>query len=207
MTRLWYAFQREGITIPFPIQTTYEYKGPWEARPTRPRPDFVKVLGEVPIFAPLQGDELALLASTARVLEYSDNEVVLRQGDPGDALFIVVHGEARVVVRSPQGVESLVARIQPKGFFGEMSLLTGEPRTATIMAGGSLLLVRVEKAGLSPILGANPALAGALAEVVAARRKELEEKTAETGVTPTLRKREGRATENILDRIRRFFGM
>jgi len=125
MTRVWYAARRNGLVIPFPTQTTYEYRRETPEPEPEERP--ADVLARIPLFVPLEPAELESLSSTCERLEFGRGERIVQQGDPGDALYVVLAGTARVTVRTADGTEREVAGLTRGEFFGEMALLTGEP--------------------------------------------------------------------------------
>lgn len=102
-------------------------------------------LRDSPIFEGLSVPEIdAFLASTT-VEEYDPDQVVFADGDPGECLYLVASGRVRITKRSPDGAERHLGDIVEKQVFGEMSLLTGCPRSATIAAsGGRAVLCRVD---------------------------------------------------------------
>ncbi len=128
-TTVYYAFRRTGIVIPYPIQV-----GMLREDLAAPTPDPAtagRLLETVQIFATLPPDERARLAAAARESLYAVGETVVREGDAGSSMFVVARGEM-VVTLDPSAHE--VARLGPGDFFGEMSLLTGAPRTASVTA-------------------------------------------------------------------------
>ncbi|MBI4602962.1 MAG: mechanosensitive ion channel, partial [Planctomycetes bacterium] len=213
MDRIWYAFRRAGIEIPFPIQTVFEYRMAPESRPRKGLVDVERVLAGVPLFAAFGREELARLAAAARVASYGLGEPVLRQGDPGDTLFAIAAGSARVAVLgegdrdrggSDRG-EKTVATLSAGEVFGEMSLLTGDPRTASVYADRALVLVAVSRDALLPLLTENPAAAEKMAEVVTLRKQGLDRVQAEAALDPGRRAEVQTAKASLAGRIRRFF--
>jgi small-conductance mechanosensitive channel/CRP-like cAMP-binding protein len=202
--RMWYAFRRDGIEIPFPIQTAFEYKIPWEARPQKGQVNVPAVLDSIPLFSPFSPEARAQLATNVRILDYAAGELVLRQGDPGDSLYAIVSGSARVTVVSEDRTEHTVAVLREGDVFGEMSLLTGEPRSASVHAEERLVLCAVSKGAVLPLLAANPSMAERMAEIITLRRQGLERARSEVTVgSPHLESQH--ASRNLLVRIRKFF--
>jgi CRP-like cAMP-binding protein len=106
----------------------------------------VDVLRKVPLFAKVEPSRLKLLAFTSEHLEFMPGEALCRQGDPGDSAFIVLDGEADVVVQSDQGPMK-VATIAKHDIVGEIAILCNVPRTATVVATTPLVALRVSKDG------------------------------------------------------------
>jgi small-conductance mechanosensitive channel len=202
---IWYALRRAAIEMPYP-QTTLSFRERAadaeerrrrehlaEAEDLLSRVDFVQALGE---------DARKLLAERARYLEYGPGQAVVRQGEQGDALFLVASGEVRVrVMPAGGGTEKEVARLGRGALFGEMSVLTGDARTATVVAAGDAALLSIDREAFERVLSREPSLAQRLAEVIAHRRLGLDAAHAEADAP-------GMASEasNLLGRIRAIFG-
>ncbi len=88
----------------------------------------------MPLFRDLDEADLATLASTIRTRRYRRGEVIFHQGDPGDALHIIVGGRVKISSPSESGVEAILATLRPGEFFGALSLLDGAPRSASATA-------------------------------------------------------------------------
>jgi CRP-like cAMP-binding protein len=95
------------------------------------------------------------------VLRLTDGQFVVRQGDTGDSLFLVAAGELRVVVNTPAGPKD-VARLFENTLFGEMALITGQPRTASVVAAGEADVIGVSKAALGHVMAKLPAISAVL---------------------------------------------
>ena len=90
----------------------------------------VELLRNIPMFAKIEPSKLKLLAFTSERLTFRDGEVLFRQGDPGDAAYIIVTGRADVIVDTPNG-PLRVAELKKNDFVGEIAILCDVPRTAT----------------------------------------------------------------------------
>ncbi len=104
---------------------------------TRPsaHPDALgEALASVPLFSDLSEQDLALLAGTLRTRRYRRGEVIFHQGDPGDALHIILSGRVRISSPSENGVEAILTTLRPGEFFGSLALLDGAPRSASASA-------------------------------------------------------------------------
>jgi small-conductance mechanosensitive channel len=171
-TGIYYAFARHGIEIPFPIQV--EYSRPWiePDAATRER-DRHRWLGGVDLFAGLTDEQRRELAAATSTRVYGNQEAIVRQGEPGHSMFVVGSGCA-VVVLDPGGQE--VATIERGGYFGEMSLLTGEPRTATVIARGETVVVEIDAELFRQLGATHPERIEQIGGIAMTRRAELEQR-------------------------------
>jgi small-conductance mechanosensitive channel/CRP-like cAMP-binding protein len=194
-TAVYYAFQRAGIAIPFPMQVQLS-KDDVAARILDP------VLAEatlrsVSIFSALSDEQRKELAQISRVHLHAAHEMVVRRGEPGSSMFIVSRGSLSVAVDAG-GAE--VARLGPGDFFGEMSLLTGEPRSATVTAVTDAQLLEIAAEAFRRFVMDNPAVVEQISAKVAARSAELQERRA-SGAAVTAA---SDTSQTFLGRVRRF---
>lgn len=194
---VYYAFKRRHIEIPWPIQVNYWRREAPRRTPERVR-DQVRILSEVEIFSPLTEPDRYELASTAFERLYGDGQTIVRQGDPGSSMFVICEGRARVTI-DPGGQE--VARIEPGGYFGEMSLLTGEPRSATVSALGDCLVLEITAEVFRRVLMSHPAVVEQIGLAVEARRAGLERTRLEASVATAA---VGESARGFLSRIQQF---
>ena len=187
---IWYGLRRAGIDMPYP-QTMLSFR--------ERAADAEDLLSRIDFLATLRAADRKLLAERARFLEYGPREAVVRQGEPGDVLYLVARGELVVRVRVENG-EKEVARLGRGAFFGEMSLLTGEPRTATVVALTEAALLAVDREAFSRVFAQNVHVAEELAGVIARRRRDLDAVRAEAGASPA------EEETNLLSRIGAMFG-
>lgn len=104
----------------------------------------VEVLRAIPLFSKIEPSKLKLLAFTSERLTYNSGQVLFNQGDMGDAAYIVMDGEAAVLINTPQG-RIQVAKLKSGDIVGEIAILCDVPRTATVQAVGQLTALRVSK--------------------------------------------------------------
>ena len=194
-TNIYYAFARHGIEIPWPIQVQYERQ--WDEPDPRERTtEKGKLLSGIDLFSGLDDETLREIAHATKSRTYGNDEPIVRQGEPGESMFIICSGRAAVVLE-PDRRE--VATIEAGGYFGEMSLLTGDPRTATVLARGDTLVFELN-ADLFRRLGAtHPRAVEQVALAAAARRLELD-KVRATAVGQAV----ADAPATLMDRMRRF---
>lgn len=118
--------------------------------------DRVVALRGVPLFRELAPADLAAVAGTATEHAFGDGTVIARQGDPGDAMHVVVTGEVRVLVEGDGHQISEVARRRPGYFVGEMAILSHEPRMASIVAAGDVRTLSIDRKRFQRILRERP---------------------------------------------------
>jgi CRP-like cAMP-binding protein len=127
-------------------------------------------LRSVPLFSDCTDDELRRIAEISRIIEVPGGTVVTEIGAPGDSFFVIIDG--RVSVQTPVGVS---APLRPGDFFGEMSLLDGEPRSATVTAVTDLRLVVVDRSHFWRLLNETPDLMRRILTVLSRRVRRLEQ--------------------------------
>jgi CRP-like cAMP-binding protein len=174
---IWYALRRATIDLPYPQQTLSFRERAGEAEQRRRREHFAEaedLLSHIDFIEALRAEDRQLLAERARFLEYGPGQPVVRQGEAGETFYLVARGELAVQVRTEGFLDAEVARLGRGAFFGEMSVLTGEPRTATVVAVTESALLAVDRDAFSRIFARNPEAAQELASVIARRRKGLD---------------------------------
>ena len=168
-TLIYYAFRRHRIDIPYPIQVQMaDVPGtPDDSMAVTPG-----TLDVVNIFAPLSADQRGRLLDGTRLLVYAAGEVIVRESARGSSMFLVMRGEAVVTLANTSGE---VARLHDGDFFGEMSLLTGEPRTATVTATTDCRLLEIGVEAFRRVALADPAIVEQVTAAVGTRRAEMDQ--------------------------------
>jgi len=192
---IYYALKRSGMTIPFHIevQMSTEEAG---LVPTRTTVN-AKALAGVSMFAPLSDDERDQVLSIAKPLPFAAGESIVRQGDAGRSLFVILRGEASVTA---SGAEGEVARLKSGDVLGEMSLLTGEARNATVTAETDCDVLEIDAEGFRTVVMANPSVLEHVTSVTAARREELDRHRETRAATVST----ADARQSLLKRVRQF---
>jgi CRP/FNR family cyclic AMP-dependent transcriptional regulator len=121
-------------------------------------PPALPLLTKTRLFAQLDAEGLGQLAARATMRRYRRGEVVFREGDPGDWLFVVASGRVKVVVSSPQGDEMVLAALGPTDTFGELALVDGGARSATVEAVEPSSLLVLSRVAFLEVLHERPAL-------------------------------------------------
>jgi small-conductance mechanosensitive channel/acetolactate synthase small subunit len=207
-TRLYFALQRAGITLAQPIQTVFlkqhneEHKAQeWETELERR----MKALKPLELFHSLTEEELELLAPKLILAQFGRGEVLTHQGAEGHWLYIIQSGTVSVRVQNEQGQMREVNQLYAGDFFGEMSLLTGAKRTATIVAETDVLCYQLDKQTFQEIIQQRPDLAEYLADVLYHRRSEYKRVQNEMALANQSVPIESQAS--LMARISRFFGL
>ncbi len=206
LTNIWYVFKRYGITIPWPIRNVYMRT---EEVPTYEEQveSIVNLMRQVDIFAPLSHNQLEILAQGLAPKFFGRGEVLVRQGDEGNSFFIIEHGRVEVLVK-PEGstTEASVAVLGPRDFFGEMSLLAGDRRTATVKATEDVRVVIIDKDAFAGIIRENAEVAVEMASLYYQRTQELTEARERIAMGEEVPEAEPGEVA-LLRRIQRFFGL
>lgn len=208
MSRIWYSARRAGIEIPFPIRDVTVKTLPEdfeERKETRLRENVFRDLRSVELFEGLSDDQLRRVAATSSILRFAEGEHLFHQGDFGDSMYIVKSGEVRVMISHIRGGQEVVARIGPGGFFGEMSLLTGEPRTASVIADTETEVILLSKNDFSSIISSDSGVVEALSKALSERMQALAERSARADEASRMERAPHRA--DLIRRIRSFFGL
>jgi CRP/FNR family cyclic AMP-dependent transcriptional regulator len=130
--------------------------------------DEVDLLRRIPIFAQIDPNKLKLLALASERLTYGDSQIVMQQGDAGDAAFVVIGGKAEVIIETPSG-PTTVAHVKRNDIVGEIAILCDVPRTATIRAEGELEVLKITKDRFVRMLTDFPSLGLGVMRVLADR--------------------------------------
>jgi len=136
--------------------------------------DAREVLSSVPFFAEiLSPSELDALASATRVVEFDEGSPLIGEGDPSDAMYVLGRGSVSVSIKN-KGEDRLVATLGAGEIVGEMSLLTGAPRAATVVANEPVVGIEIDRSALRPLFKAEPTLFDRFADMLEKRQSELD---------------------------------
>jgi small-conductance mechanosensitive channel/CRP-like cAMP-binding protein len=171
-TNVWYELKRQRLTVPFPIRTLQleRHAGPLvqegyaEAR---------AILRGDRLFQCLPDSQLENLLKNSKLDYFGRGEAVIEEGAEGESLFILLRGTAHVTVVK-QGTSVRVGGLRPGDCFGEMSLLTGERRSATVRAEGDCYVMEISKPVMAEVVRDSPQCLEQLSELLARRKMENE---------------------------------
>jgi len=202
-TNVWYELKRQGITIPFPIRTLHVER---KAVPSmhEEHQEARAILRDEALFECLSDQQIDNLVQQSRVSHFGRGERVIREGAEGESMFVLLRGSAEVSI-SKNGASIPVATLKAPDCFGEMSLLTGERRTATVRAETDCQVMEIGKPVMAELLRASPDCLERLSELLAQRKMETEGllKEAISHSQNERKEREYKAT--FLHRLRTFF--
>jgi CRP-like cAMP-binding protein len=171
------------------------------------RADEITALMEnVEIFSPLTKAELKNLIDHAIVMSYAAGEIPIRQGDAGDSFYIIKSGRVDVVVGKSALETAVVATLGAGNFFGEMSLLTGAVRTASIHVKEDAEFIVIDKENFGTTLTRNPSIAESLSQILSERQAGLEAERERLDVV-ALERRKKDVKRKLLSTMREFFGL
>jgi CRP/FNR family cyclic AMP-dependent transcriptional regulator len=138
----------------------------------------VEILKGVPLFAKMEPAKLKLLAFTGERMTFGSGQEVCHQGEPGDAMYVILRGVADVLIDTPTG-QLRVAQLKKNGFFGETAILCDAPRNATITASESLLTLKISKEMFYRLVSEFPSMAVEMMRELAQRVEDTNQKLRE----------------------------
>ena len=198
--RIWYVFQREKIEFAYPTRTLHIEPKPIEVAPEEIVNNIAESLNRIPIFNPLSDEEIEQLANASTSRVYAPGEAIVRAGQVGNSMFVIINGSVKVQI-TENDYQKTVNTLAEEDFFGEMSLLTGEPRSASVIAIVETEVLRIDKNGLKPILEANPQLVSIISELIEERKQALIKDTVDEAEQQAVTKK------GAIGSIRKFFGL
>jgi len=166
----------------------------------------IKTLRRVELFSAMTDSELKALAERLRYSPFSRGNIITQQGDERSHwLYIIINGEADVFLGAPDGGRRLINTLGKGSFFGEMALLTGAPRRASVLAKTDVECYRLDKDAFEEILLARPSIAEEVSHILAVRTAQLDSAAQDIGATSQRDLSQSRG--EILATIKRFFSL
>ncbi|MGI9102605.1 MAG: cyclic nucleotide-binding domain-containing protein [Terriglobales bacterium] len=175
--RIYFALRRAGIRLSIPAQglfvtpQTHERKEEHQERDIARR---LQTLRRVELFHSMNDQELRKLAERLSVAPFTCSEAMTRQGAEAHWLYIITKGSGEVLITGDDGIRKSVATLRAGDFFGEMGMMTGQVRSATVLALEDTECYRLDKNAFHDILQNRPEIAENISHVLARRRVELE---------------------------------
>jgi small-conductance mechanosensitive channel/CRP-like cAMP-binding protein len=221
MRMIWYKFNRRGIEIPFPMSGrllgnfleavhAQKFEKPLASEIERIVDDLLrsdfghKLLASPEGVCMLSGDELKALARNVKRTRFTHGETLMRQNDDGESFYVLVQGRVHGTIANPDTAHQVEFDLQLGSLFGEMSLLTGLPRSATMTAATDCELLEFDRGAFTHLLSLREEIPRVLSDLAAARAaanvQSLEKLRATAAVPPEL------ARDGILRRFKRMLG-
>jgi CRP-like cAMP-binding protein len=207
--RIYVALKRAGIPLAVPGQAIWVSVDDPQHRDRKIQRELqnrVAALEQIEMFAQLTPEDRQTLAEGMRPAPFGRGEIITRQDSVAHWLYILAKGECEVRVRGQGGVEKMVSRLSSPNVFGEMGVMTGERRTASVVAATEVECYRIDKEVFKSVLRNRPEMATVISQVMAKRRIELE--SVREGLDAEARKRRVKEERTeILSSIQTFFGL
>ncbi|MEY2519080.1 MAG: hypothetical protein QOF24_839 [Verrucomicrobiota bacterium] len=202
-TNIWYELKRQRIRIPFPIRTLHLER---RRLPSVPEgfTEAQAILRGEPLFDCLDDAQLDNVLHSARINHYGRGERVIEEGAEGDSMFIVLRGSVHVSVLR-NGSHIRLGSMRSGDCFGEMSLLTGEPRSATIRADSDCEVLEISKEVMGDIMRESPQCLSQLSDILAKRKLEGEDILRDTAHPEDTAEKERAYRASFLGRLKTVF--
>lgn len=203
------SLERAGIPLAVELQNVHyvkeneKYEGVVHQRESQQR---VKTLKHVELFAQMTDEELGSLAERLKYAQFAKGNIISRQGAVAHWLYIIINGEAEVYLETPDGERRSVNILTKGNFFGEMGMMTGAPRSASVIANTDVECYRLDKEAFAGIMQARPGLAEEITHILVERRAQLD--SVLHNLDEQTRRQEKSSQHNeLLETVKRFFGL
>jgi CRP-like cAMP-binding protein len=207
--RVYMALQRAGIDFPYPqyhVQLTQKDAQYEQNKQMRRIQQQLEALRHVDLFNSLHDDELIKIAEQLVYAPFVQGEIMMKQGAIAHWLYIIISGIADVFLELSDGERRKIGSVQGGSLLGEMGLMTGDPRSATVIAQSEVLAYRLDKASFQKILDDRPELAVEISNLLVSRRFSLDsfqQQLDSESVAQLMSQQQNR----FLEQIRNFFGL
>ncbi|MEY2545914.1 MAG: hypothetical protein QOG48_1031 [Verrucomicrobiota bacterium] len=204
-TNVWYELKRQKITIPFPIRTLQVQRGGARSI-SEDHGEARAILRNEPLFQCLTDPQIDNLVKSSRLDHFGRGEHMVKEGAAGESMFVLLRGAANVSV-SKNGTTIQIATLSSGDCFGEMSLLTGEPRSASVRAERDCYVMEIGKSVMSQIIHDSPDCLQQLSEILAERKMNTEVALRENPPTPEQAAKEHEYRSAFMNRLKTFFSL
>lgn len=194
MSKLWYSFKRHNIHIPYPIRTVY-----FQKEEEKKDINILEIVKKIEFFGDIPEEDLLQIAETSKIKHFTNGERMIIEGREGDTLYVIIKGQVNITNRN-----ILIRELGRGDYFGEMSLLTGEKRSATAVAKNEVTVLEINSNSILPVIKKNPNLMEVLSRKLAERKIMTQDTLDKALANEKLMERET-LSKNILQRIKGFF--
>ncbi len=196
-----------GISLAYPKRDVFHAPLPARELDVKSQQDRVAILSAIDLFSEIKSESLRVLAENVELIAFDVGETVLEANDEGNSMFVVIEGLLDVFFCDESNQQEVQVNSLCAGqFFGEMSLLTGELRTATVVASTDVVAYEITYENMRELFHYDPDVLELISQVIAERHTQIKELLATTGKIVLTEDTED-ATNEILTRIKRFFGL
>ncbi|MAU00220.1 MAG: hypothetical protein CL608_24030 [Anaerolineaceae bacterium] len=205
LTRAWFSLHRAGIHIPDPTGNFKLNMVPENAQQQvhqHQQERLFEAMRSLEWLEALNESQLRQLANRTAVSTYTGGEQLVKQGDPGDSLFIIKSGSVSVYVRAEDGRSVYANQLNAGDFFGEMSLLTGEARAASIRANEETEVIIIDKEAFSNVLAQDPTILDRFLAALERRQQGISQSLQQDSAMRRREMENGR--DAFIQRIRRY---
>jgi CRP-like cAMP-binding protein len=194
---------RAGLTLAYPKEDIYYERLPHRQLDTSSFEDQCELLKKIDLFNTLEQKEINRLAEQMHQIDFKTEDIIITQGQNGDTMYLVLEGLLEVYINQSNGKEPLkIAILLPGNFFGEMSLLTGDPRMATVKAVTDGVLYEISKGHMQELFNNRPEIVHSISNIMAVRNSSNIKKLAELN---NKEKTVEESAQHFMKRITSFF--
>ncbi|HYA34315.1 MAG TPA: mechanosensitive ion channel family protein, partial [Candidatus Binataceae bacterium] len=173
VTNLWYALRRHGIDIPYPIRTLEMRRAQVQRRVGADfEREMIRELRYLDFLRGLSDEELRVLVPNVQVHQFGSGEILVREGERSDSLYMLRRGIVDVYGRSSDGAAHRLNTLSPHSYFGEMAMMTGQPRGATVQARTDIEVMEIDREAFTDLFREHPDAVTRISEVIAARESD-----------------------------------
>lgn len=203
------ALQRAGIRLAIPehsVHMTKESEKREQSKQIKRIQERTQALHKVELFSSFREDELLAIAQRLKYAPFAKGDIITHQGAIAHWLYMLTEGEAEVYLETPGQTRRKLSTLQAGSYFGEMGLMTGAPRTATVIASKDTECYQLDKASFEDILKNRPELAEEISHALVNRRFGLDSLQQDMDAD-TREQQMSQQHMDVLSKIRKFFGL
>lgn len=202
-----HSLSTAGISLAYPKQDVFYSRMPARDLDAQSKEGKRKILSSIELFRNIRPEALNILTESLKIVTFNASEKVIKIGEKGSSMFVIIEGFLDVYVyNETEKREVKIGNNSAGEFFGEMALLTGQPRSATVIAVTDVIAYEITRENMMPLVNSYPEILETISQVVAERQVR-EQYFLEHTNKQELTKETQNLTEEILARIVNFFGL